>query len=60
MIDLNIEINTLRESWLDEKGLTDGDVCVDYFGGEYVYEINEDGVKERVYLPNFKEELIQQ
>ena len=40
-----------REDWLDEQGRTDGDIMIDD-KGEYVIDIDEEGAKTRVYLPN--------
>lgn len=45
-------IELARAEFLDDKGLTSGDVMQDSLGREYVIEIDhETGLKEKVYLP---------
>lgn len=39
-----------KEVWLEANGFTDGDVMSDAFDREFVYEIDEDGVKKKVYI----------
>jgi len=45
-------IELARAEFLDDKGLTSGDVMQDSLGREYVIEVDhETGLKEKVYLP---------
>lgn len=38
-----------REEFLDSLGRTEGDMMMDDLGREYVYDINEDGIKTKIY-----------
>lgn len=41
-----------RQCFLDERNLTEGDVMCDDLGREYVYEMDEEGIKRKIYLEN--------
>ena len=41
----------LREEWLQDQGRTYGDIMTDN-KGEYIIEMDEEGTKTRVYLPD--------
>lgn len=38
-----------REEFLDSLGRSEGDMMMDDLGREYVYDINEDGIKTKIY-----------
>ncbi len=47
--------NMTRNQWLADKLLEYSDVMIDSLGREYVYDIDEEGIRQRVFLPEFDE-----